>query len=344
MDNLMKWVTPDGWLDERNHHIFAREALYKGRNGRFVERFYVSQQQSYIFKPVTHAGQAGREGWVYEHILPLIPDIYPKMLARSDASDETSWAIFEDLGKLKHAFEWDTLLEVTKAMARWHALPGDQLPVETPVNGHKPRIELAAAEITLQAEAAASLLAELHISASAAARLLAAIRDLAAMGDRSPYAASQVLTHGDLHLGNYAMAGEKLYILDWEHAHLNTMHWDLYHLLDMSHPLFPKQITSSTRERVLNVYAAESAANGRILDRDQLGEEYAFFAAVYSVWMLLLIRKDLEQKEAVWPASQLQAQWRETADSLMQCMSLLGFIDGRSDKDIGNHIEKAVGE
>ncbi|MNS27551.1 Phosphotransferase enzyme family protein [compost metagenome] len=342
MDNLMEMVTPDGRLDD--HHIYAREALYKGMNGRFVERFYVAQQQSYIFKPVTHEGQAGRESWVYEHILPLFPDVYPKMLARSYSSDETSWAIFEDLGKLNHAFESDTILKVTKAMAWWHAIPKDQLPVETPVTGHKPRIELAAAEITQQEEEAASLLAELHIPASAAARLLAAIRELVAMGERSPYAASPVLTHGDLHLGNYAMAGHKLYILDWEHTHLNTIHWDLYHLLDMSHPLFPKQITSSIRERVLNVYAAESANNGRILDRDLLGEEYAFFAAVYSVWMLLLIRRDLGQKEAIWPAEQLRVQWRETADSLMHCMSLLGLTDGKSDMNGGSHVEKVVGE
>ncbi|RUT31798.1 hypothetical protein EJP77_10450 [Paenibacillus zeisoli] len=342
MDNYLKAVTPDGRLDDS--HIFAREILYKGMNGRFVERFYVSPDRSYIFKPVTHAGQAGRESWVCEHILPLIPDVYPKMLARSHSSDETSWAIFEDLGKLKHAFEWDTILAVTKAMAQWHALPLDQLPAQTPAIGHKPRIELAAAEIALREEEAASLFRELYIPAKAGALLLAAIRDLAAAGNRSPYAADQVLSHGDLHLGNYAKAGAKLYVLDWEHAHLNTIYWDLYHLLDMSHPLFPRQITSSLRDRVLTEYAAESANNGRLLDRIQLGEEYALFAAIYSVWMLLLIRRDLGQKEAIWPVSQLQAQWKETADSLMQCMGKLGLIDGLRDTDIGNPIEKAVGE
>lgn len=343
MDNILKAVTPDGRLDHTQ--IYAREILYKGMNGRFVERFYLSPDHSFIFKPVTHAGQAGREGWVYEHILPLIPGIYPRMLARSCSSDETSWAIFEDLGKLQHAFEGDTILEVTRAMARWHALPVDQLPAETPTAGHKPRIELAAAEIVLREEEAASLFAELHIPAQSGSRLLAAIRDLAAMGNHSPYAASQVLSHGDLHLGNYAMAGAKLYVLDWEHAHLGTIHWDLYHVLDMSHPLFPKQVTSSLRDQVLSVYAAESANHGRVLDRVLLGEQYALFAAVYSVWMLLLIRRDLDQKEPIWPREQLQTQWRETADSLMQCMGMLGFIDGLSDTGIGkHHIEKAVGE
>ncbi|USB33591.1 phosphotransferase [Paenibacillus sp. YPG26] len=342
MDNLTEAVTSDGRLDDCR--IYARETLYKGMNGRFVERFYVSPQQSYIFKPVTHAGQEGRESWVYAHILPLIPDVYPKILAESRTNEETSWAIFEDLGKLNHAFEWEPILEVTQVMARWHAIPVERLPAQTPVTGHKPRIELAATEIVSCEKQAAALLAELPIPARAAARLLEAIRDLAAMGEGSPYAASQVLSHGDLHLGNYAKSGEKVVVLDWEHAHLNTIHWDLYHLLDMSHPLFPRQISPSTRTRVLNEYAAESAKNGKLLDRERLREEYAFFAAVYSVWMLLLIYKDLGQKEAVWPAEQLHAQWRETADSLVQCMSLLGLTDSGGGMDISNHIEKAVGE
>ena len=60
-----------------------------------------------------------------------------------------------------------------------------------------------------------------------------------------------VLSHGDLHLGNYAAVNGQVKVLDWEHAHLNSRYWDLYHVIDLSHPIFPKEMTTNIRERLL---------------------------------------------------------------------------------------------
>lgn len=341
MDKITDYITPGGQLD--SHKILRREVLYQGMNGNLVERFYVDAARSYIFKPLTHEGQNGRENWVYEHILPWLPPVYPRMLAKSQSGNKgESWAVFEDLGSLTHVFDVDTALNVVKEMACWHAIPRETWPEGLPVTGQKPRMETLAAEILERAEEVRLLLGELGLPETI---LLEAAERFTRVESGTAYFKFQVLSHGDLHTGNYATVFEKLYILDWEHAHLNTIYWDLYHLLDMSHPLFPKQMTVSVREKVLDYYMAQSASHGKLWDRTLLLDEYCQFAALFSIWMLLLIRSDLKREKAVWTVPQLQAQWDETVDTLIQ--SVTTMQTGRQDMKLpghGNNRDKAVGE
>lgn len=117
------WVTPEGMLND--HYITSREQLYKGMNGRYVERFTVPSGESYIFKPLTNPARHGRERWMYKRVMSGLPPIYPQLIAASDLTiaPAKSWMIYEDLGQLVHDLQEATMLGVAVQMAAWHALP-----------------------------------------------------------------------------------------------------------------------------------------------------------------------------------------------------------------------------
>ncbi|MFB5674455.1 phosphotransferase family protein [Paenibacillus terreus] len=307
---LRHYVLPDGTLD--GQRIWKREILYTGMNGRHVERFYVSPDESYIFKPLTNDGQEGKERWVYEHLLPSFPPIYPELLDKSDTLDpDTSWMIFEDLGAMCHVYDDELALSVIPHMVWWHGQPTEALR-QVPLQGPKPPIQHIAADIRArQAEAEAALLSleVQHLT----------VRSLFDLLERQPFTEADVLCHGDLHLGNYTRVNGRLIVLDWEHVHLNSRLWDLFHLIDMSHPLFPKCMSPQSRSRLLDAYVDQALQSGAVLHPQDFKREYYLFAAVFSVWMLLLIRSDLERDDGTWPEEALRTQLRETLDSLTQC-------------------------
>ncbi|GGH37137.1 phosphotransferase family protein [Paenibacillus segetis] len=333
MSNLGQYVLPDGTLDDRN--IWQREILYRGMNGKRVERFFVSPEQSYVFKPLTNDASEDREIWAYQHILHSFPKIYPELLASSGlGSGAQSWTIFEDLGLLHHEYSLQHALKVVKEMARWHSVPTSYLS-EAPSIGPKPPIEQIASELLQRIDDVPAVMQQMGVSH----RFL---EDVQLVAEGQAFTEKKVLCHGDLHLGNYAVTSSgQLYILDWEHAHLNLPLWDLYHLIDMSHPLFPKQMTSVQRESILNGYleqvAVQSSGSTYVHNRDAFKLDYYRFAAVFSLWMLLLIQGDLRQEKALWPKDKLLAQWEETSLSLTEC---LGRLDEYKTKY--NYIDKSV--
>ncbi|CAH2714730.1 hypothetical protein BACCIP111895_01906 [Neobacillus rhizosphaerae] len=293
--------------------ILKRETLYKGINGRWVERFYLSPSESYIFKPLTNDGQLGKEVWVHEHILSLFPAIFPKIISYMISEDpELNWMILEDLGQLSHDFNEKSVFGVIKWTAWWHSLPVEKFR-DVPLAGLKPRVEEIAADICLKKDEFLRLLPVLQIEERH-------IQHIYSLLDRFVFSKKLVLSHGDLHLGNYAIVNNKLMILDWEHSHLNTPYWDLYHIIDMSHPLFPKEITSKFRESVLRYYLDHVNLE---IDEAVFMKEYHLFSAVFSIWMILLIQKDLQANDGKWPVDQLNAQLKETVASLKQCAAAL---------------------
>jgi hypothetical protein len=304
-------VRGNGTLNEEV--ILKKETLYKGMNGRFVERFYLSQSKSYIFKPLTNNGQLGKEVWVHEHVLPLFPAIYPKIISYSISDQmELNWMILEDLGQLSHDFSEESVLAVIKWMAWWHSLPVGKLG-DVPLTGLRPKIEEIVSEVSLRKEEFLRLLPTFNIEEKLIDAIFAQIT-------RLNFSDKQVLTHGDLHSGNFAIVDNELKILDWEHTHINLPHWDLYHVIDMSHPLFPKQITQNLRERILDTYLDQVEFE---LDRDSFFKEYYLFSSVFSMWMILLIHKDLAADDEKWPVELLQSQLEETVSSLQQCTTAL---------------------
>ncbi|MFL6556294.1 MAG: phosphotransferase family protein [Bacillus sp. (in: firmicutes)] len=293
--------------------ILRKEILYKGMNGRFVERFYLSPSKSYIFKPLTNNGQLGKEVWVHEHILPIFPAIFPKIISYSISEQtELNWMILEDLGQLTHDSNEECVLAVIKWVAWWHSLPVSKLG-EVPLSGLKPGIEEIVSDVCLKKDEFFQLIPSLKLDEEL-------INDVFLQLNRMSFTDKQVLTHGDLHAGNFAIVDNELKILDWEHTHINSPYWDLYHVLDISHPLFPKKITSPFRETILNSYLNQV---GFVNDRDAFFSEYYLFASVFSMWMILLIQNDLEENNAIWPVVQLKTQLEETVASLQQCAAAL---------------------
>lgn len=304
-------VRANGKLNEEI--ILKKEILYKGMNGRFVERFYLTPSTSYIFKPLTNDGQLGKEVWVHEHILPNFPAIFPKIISYSISErTDLNWMIFEDLGPLSHEFNEESVMGVIKWVAWWHSLPIEELG-NVPVTGLKPKIEEIVSDVCVKKDEFYRLLPSLKIKEELIDAIFPQL-------NRLDFLEKKVLTHGDLHTGNFAIVGDELKILDWEHTHINSPYWDLYHLIDMSHPLFPKKITSPFRDRILESYLSLVKFE---IDRDYFFKEYYLFATVFSMWMILLIQKDLVENGGKWSVEHLNTQLEETVSSLQQCATAL---------------------
>ncbi|CAH1196630.1 aminoglycoside phosphotransferase family protein [Paenibacillus sp. JJ-223] len=317
---VKQWVTTEGELDER--HVKGRETLYQGWNGRCVERFIGADGCSYIFKPLTHPDQYGKEQWVAEHVLPALPPIYPRLIAASSpgTAPERSWIVYEDLGRLVHDSSEETMIAAAAQIARWHSLPAAQW-AGLPRHGHKPPMDRMLDELLELGQTVNEMLANLgiHLTVDQWKRIPVWIR-------LSSAALSPVLCHGDLHPGNIAASEGRTVIIDWEHAHLNNPLWDVYHLIDLSHPLFPRRVSPELRERVLEAYLDGRERHGERAERvkrSSFVQWYHAYAFVFSIWMLRLIEGDLRREHCVWPEDQLRNQWRETAAALNQCAAAL---------------------
>ncbi|GGA30831.1 phosphotransferase family protein [Paenibacillus physcomitrellae] len=307
---LSSYITDKGELDPRR--IYRSERLYQGMNGRYVERFYVNPQQSYIFKPVTHQGQEDREVWIYERVLYKIPKVYPALVDKSEQGTN-GWAVFEDLGPLNHEHGPKTLLRMAKLVARWHSLdPSEWDPAA--FRAPKPPVQQMAVDLLELKPEARRLIREAELPVWMLDSAKRHVED-------SEWAAMKVLNHGDLHAGNYASIHGELYVLDWEHVHLNSPLWDLYHLLDMSHPVFPGVIpmNEELRERILRMYVHQRRFYGQELDESRLLADYCAYAFIFSLWMLLLIESDLRQGSVYWSRAQLLRQRAEAMDHLSSC-------------------------
>lgn len=307
-------VLPSGELN--NNKILKREVLYKGMNGRNVERFYTSTEQSYIFKPLTNNSQLGKEVWIYEQVLPSIPPVYPKIIDKSLGEDVgKNWIIFEDLGELTHIYNEEVGLTIAEYMVEWHLIPIVGLRKEE-LRGPKPFIEEIVEFILLNKSKLMNILPAHGISKKI-------IEKVIFLAKEEEFSKCTVFSHGDLHLGNYAISGQKVVVLDWEHAHVNVPFWDLYHFIDMSHPLFPKKVTKQIREKLLNHYLNQAEGKGRKIDRYAFKREYYLFSSVFSIWMIHLIHNDLKEDSGLWPEEKLNKQLKETISSLLDCAQAL---------------------
>ncbi|WP_077210895.1 phosphotransferase [Bacillus dakarensis] len=305
-------VLSDGTIDEQK--VLKKERVYQGMNGRYVERFFINHDQSYIFKPLTNDSQIGKELWVHNHILKELPSIYPRLIAYSiDANSH--WIIFEDLGVMDHRFSDESVLGVIKLMAHWHKTTPDIIE-GFPQKGPKPSIEEVVEHLKIRKDDVKRLAANYHIPVSTIESLFIQLNHIS-------FQQQKVLSHGDLHLGNFGYAKGKLFIIDWEHAHLNYPYWDLYHLLDISHPVFPKRINKNLRNTALELYIDETDHLRRPPIRNSFKQDYYLFSSAFSLWMILLIEGNLERNDVRWSKEQLKQQIEETVLSFKQCIDEL---------------------
>lgn len=305
-------VTPEGRINDEK--IWRREPLYKGMNGSSVERIYVTPSDTLIFKPLTNNDQLGKEAWVYEHILPALPPIYPQLLAFSSSSDPSShWLMFEDLGTLKHPFDEDTAIGLIAYIANWHSLPVSHL-LQAPLRGPKPEAKAILAELLHRGTH------PFELAAQWPSMPIPLLESLFTVLQQESFASDDlVLSHGDLHLGNYAKVKGQIKVLDWEHAHLNSRYWDLYHVIDLSHPTFPKEMTTTVRERLLDQYLLLIAQQGNGTHAPDFKRGYYVFSCLFSLWMMKLISSDIQANKGTWPIDRLKQQLEETTANLLQC-------------------------
>lgn len=322
-------VTDDGKLNDRR--IIGREIVYHGRDGMDVERFVLRAEDgpvSFIFKPATYPETARREVWVQEHLLPLVKGVrVPRILLTADLSKSTTyWSIIEDAGALSHEFSRMDYLAAVRLMVRWHLISAEKVPCEfTKWQGNSLRAIVA----YIRENWSITKLMELDFSLPSAffEPVLSCLHDPQGWGD------DFVVSHGDYHIGNIGIFEGRLIVLDWETARLDLPFCDLYSLLDKTHPEFPKKsLGNEFRVRALTLYAELCEAEGRKFGRRWASGDfvtrYFVYAAIHSVWMLMLIFKDL--RAGSWDKEHLVRQKEETLDALTSAFQFLGLgADGR---------------
>lgn len=292
--------------------IVRREILYIGPKGREVERFFDLAGISYIFKSFSPLEEDSKEIWIYENILPLIPSIYPKIIAKSPSDFKNAqWIIYEDLGNVRHHFTKKIVMQVIDQMVTWHSLRIDQT-INLPFTGAKPRIEEIHQNLKITLAERMAVFKQLGMDEQRIQIILERMEEV-------DYTRFPVLVHGDLHLGNYGLSNGKLVIMDWEHMHIASLYSDLYDLLDLSHPLFSKIVENDFRRDMLHHYYKRSDLKGLGLLFDEFIFEYYLYACVCSLWMILLIEKDLICKKEKWPKKALRNQRNVTLESFEQC-------------------------
>jgi hypothetical protein len=194
----------------------------------------------------------------------------------------------------------------------WQTMPAELVPPS--FHGLKPSLHEVIPVLSEQKNRLCGLLSELGLSERD-------IRNIYGMfGNAGSLRNGLVVSHGDLHIGNVAWSGGELAILDWEHVHLNSVYWDLYSLLDMTHPDFRRRTSGIFRYRMLREYA--DMRQSERWEPDAFFAEYDIFASIYSAWLLLLIDQDLQN--GIWNRGRLLLQQAETRDVLLGCLEHYG--------------------
>lgn len=296
---------PQGWRED---------TIYVAMDGRIVSRVHSPDGRSFIRKPVP---PNSRERWIYDNVSSGIRPLLPLRIASpvdQDASvDEESSNLLwmEDLGPLKHHYDLPLALQLVRAVARWHNSDFAESSRFESLSGLKPSYDGLASQVLADREGYASI-ASRHGIEPQSLEVLFRLMEQTRLSD------DLVFSHGDLHVGNYTFARGNLYVMDWEHAHIGSRYEDLFHVIDLTHPLYPRPESLDWRCSLLQAYLEESGRLGAKLEPQRFHAEYRLFAAVFSLWMLGLIERDLNQPECVWTSMQLRRQAEETAVVLHQ--------------------------
>ncbi|WP_040714214.1 phosphotransferase [Paenibacillus curdlanolyticus] len=344
--STIDYIAADGTV--REDRLAGRKLLNSGQGGSRVERLYLLSGERVVWKATTDTSQAAREAGVYERVLPVLSAasglLYPQLIAHglADAGAEPSaetqraWLVYEDVGELNHTVSEQALLELIGQMARWHALPTGDLALG-PERGQLPDYVEQAADLLTElgwSWRGSAVPAERGKDAGASDEPLVfgvaeslVLRVVEAMKQEPPVIV-YALCHGDLHAGNFGLVdGDannsastgRLRVVGWGHVHRNSPYWDLYHAIDMAHPLFPRYVGDAEQERLLTAYW-EQAAEGLVpKKRESFLREYSLFSAVCSLWMLRQIEQELAAASGSWTKEQLLGQRDETRAAFRRC-------------------------
>jgi len=308
-------VREGGTLD--NDFIVRREALYEGRNGKVVERFFVETAmgiQSFIFKPLTNPLTLGREQWAEQYLLPIIAVRTPRLLATASHKEaHRYWAIFEDLGHLPPLVDAAAFVEASRMVATLHKLPLSTVPKS--FDGHSPLLE----KVREHVEANWERLWQIMTEAAIPLGLFDVLKNEAVKREGA-INEEWVVCHGDLHPSNVSLKNGQLIVIDWEYVQQNSVFWDLYNLLDITSPSYRRDLEPETRLAALESYV-HARVNAGWRQPSRFMWDYHFYTAVYSAWILLLIDNDI--KGGRFDLHTLVLQRKETCDILRDCATYL---------------------
>lgn len=303
-------VLPNGSLNKEK--IDRKELLHQGIYGQRIERIYV-ENTSFILKALPSVQKFEQELWINHQILKDFPPIYPKLLFFSKGV-EVHWLIYEDLGRIEHKFDKELVLNIVRSIAWWHQYPVHKLK-QKQLSSEKPSIFDMIKEISNNKRLIMNLLKD-GAARTKAEKLIQIVNN---KEDLFIYK-NLVLSHGDLHLGNYGKSQKGVVVIDWEYVHLNLVYWDLYYLIDSTHPNYPKNLDPNMREEVLDSYLHLTTNK----NHERFKWEYYIFAAIFSFWMLTLIEKDIQNiKQIIWTKDQLLRQKEETISIIEQLLKKL---------------------
>ncbi|SDW66350.1 phosphotransferase [Paenibacillus sp. PDC88] len=307
---------PKGMLDQ-GFIVRNRAVLHVGLEGRQVERLTGDDTVSYILKYLPDETVLTGESWAYAKVLTQLPVIYPRLIAQSDQEgEERPWLLFEDVGTISHEAEEEVLIQIAEWMAIWHAVPLDSYP-ELLHAGQKPRLKQVVSDLLAQQTRIGNVFASLGFNGNE-------VHTFYQLLETFQLLQTEVYSHGDLHPGNYGRTSSgRVIVLDWEHNHRNTPMWDLYHLLDISHPLFPRTHNNQIRSKVLDTYLLYSKQLGNDYEEELFKREYQLFSVAFSLWMLLLIDRDIQDPTSIWPQDKLVTQREETLLSIRELLYIL---------------------
>ncbi len=270
----------------------------------------------FICKRILSSASVANERWLQEQVFPTLqPGIRcPRIL-----NQRGEWAVYEDYGSLTESFAASTRLEVAKNLARLHTFAADHLP-EVGLS-HTPVIQEIIYHGCPDQKNSGDFSAEnpfpdwLH----------------RACVNNPLVFEPPVLCHGDMHPANSGYATDQLVLIDWEYAHYDLPHWDLYCLLDMTSPDFPMGSNPQMRSQVLNAYLSEREELGHPLS-DSFVEDYFLYTATYSWWILGLIERDLAAGRH--GVASLYRQRQETREVLEDCRHF--FLHQNGGPDVAN--------
>lgn len=314
-EHLIELVTMDGQLDASR--ISYKEAIYTARSGNHVERFSY-QGVSYIFKPCS-ATATSREQWAQQNLIPSIQGVkVPLLLASGGTQDPTlDWIIYEDLGSLIHCNHTDDIIRAAAIIPSWQRLPTVRVPLG--VMGHSPYYAQVLKAITIKKHNVNAMLEGIGVSPSAISSWWALLPNW-----KQFLQDHQVVSHGDYYRLNIAFQNQETIVLDWEFAHVNSMYWDLYSLMDItSHRYSRIHLDHTDREAALHQYWVNRESIISDEHYNDFIQGYSVFASIYSVWILTLIETDLQQSSV--PVDALRRQQQETELVFEQCLEGLNM-------------------
>ncbi|MFD1887224.1 phosphotransferase family protein [Paenibacillus wenxiniae] len=302
---------------------------------------------------IAYAAPAEQLDILHESMLASVAAVEESMVV---LSHPVGWIVTEDIGVLEHRHSSAVLEQVIDQMAGWHTVAAHHL-TRLPQTGQKPPLPIASSSLLERWEQVQAVMQEIALSIHASAahandtfpscceplphvseQLLLALQHHIYEATERIAAQPSVLLHGDLHAGNYGVNPQgTMIILDWEHSHAGSLFWDLYHLIDLSHPLFPREMTAELRHSLLKRYWVASGSGKAIAATHsqrypvvlrayntfaEFEKDYLLYAIIYSIWMLLLIQNDLRQQPPIWPHALLLAQQAETQQHMEQCLAV----------------------